>query len=93
MPDPYESVVAADPSWVHLVMVDGDLAYGRTDWLGDLVDRAERERVGAGGGVGLADAAGHQLPRSTLQPQPPPILAEPRAALITHCAVFTHSVR
>jgi hypothetical protein len=37
--DPYQSVVAADPSWVQLVMVDGDLANGRADWLTDLVDR------------------------------------------------------
>jgi hypothetical protein len=43
--DPYESVVAADPSWVQLVMVDGDLACGRADWLGDLVDPADRDRL------------------------------------------------
>jgi hypothetical protein len=37
--------VAADPSWVQLVMVDGDLAYGRAHWLGDLVDPADRDRL------------------------------------------------
>jgi hypothetical protein len=37
--------VAADPSWVQLVMVDGDLAHGRADWLGDLVDPADRDRL------------------------------------------------
>jgi 5-methylthioadenosine/S-adenosylhomocysteine deaminase len=31
--DPWENVVEADPGWVELVMVDGDLAYGREDWL------------------------------------------------------------
>jgi cytosine/adenosine deaminase-related metal-dependent hydrolase len=43
--DPYASVVAADPSWVQLVMVDGDLAYSRADWLADLVDPADRDRL------------------------------------------------
>jgi 5-methylthioadenosine/S-adenosylhomocysteine deaminase len=45
--DPYLSAVAADPSWVQLLMVDGDLAYGRADWLGDLVDPANRDRLEA----------------------------------------------
>jgi hypothetical protein len=26
-------------------MVDGDLAYGRADWLGHLVDPADRDRL------------------------------------------------
>jgi 5-methylthioadenosine/S-adenosylhomocysteine deaminase len=34
--DPWENVVEADPSWVELVMIDGDLAYGRADWLRQL---------------------------------------------------------
>jgi 5-methylthioadenosine/S-adenosylhomocysteine deaminase len=34
--DPWENVVEADPSWVELVMIDGDLAYGRADWLKQL---------------------------------------------------------
>jgi 5-methylthioadenosine/S-adenosylhomocysteine deaminase len=37
--------VAADPSWVQLVMVDSDLAYGRADWLSDLVDPTDRDRL------------------------------------------------
>jgi 5-methylthioadenosine/S-adenosylhomocysteine deaminase len=30
--DPYENVCAADPSWVELVTIGGDLTYARTDW-------------------------------------------------------------
>jgi imidazolonepropionase-like amidohydrolase len=33
---PWENVVEADPSWVELVMIDGDLAYGGADWLEQL---------------------------------------------------------
>jgi 5-methylthioadenosine/S-adenosylhomocysteine deaminase len=82
--DPYESVVAADPSWVQLVMVDGDLAYGRADWLSDLVDPADRDRlepVVAWGTPMLLDTSYRARPTS---PQPPPTLAELRAALIAH---------
>jgi hypothetical protein len=35
--DPWENVVEADPGWVDLVMIDGDLAYGREDWLRALI--------------------------------------------------------
>ncbi len=41
--DPWENVVEADPSWVELVMIDGDLAYGRADWLEKLTDSADTE--------------------------------------------------
>ncbi len=37
--DPWENVVEADPGWVELVMIDGDLAYGRADWL-EALDRS-----------------------------------------------------
>jgi 5-methylthioadenosine/S-adenosylhomocysteine deaminase len=30
--DPYENVCRADPSWVELVLIGGDITYGRTDW-------------------------------------------------------------
>jgi 5-methylthioadenosine/S-adenosylhomocysteine deaminase len=43
--DPYENVLDAEPSWVQLVMLDGDLPYGRTDWLESLTDPAGRERL------------------------------------------------
>ena len=41
--NPWENVVEADPSWVELVMIDGDLAYGREDWLTELTEPAARE--------------------------------------------------
>jgi cytosine/adenosine deaminase-related metal-dependent hydrolase len=37
-PDPYENVVSAEPSWVELVTIGGDLTYGRTDWITALSD-------------------------------------------------------
>ncbi|MGC4000996.1 MAG: amidohydrolase family protein [Anaeromyxobacter sp.] len=35
--DPWTNVVEAEPSWVELVTLGGDLAYGREDWLQALV--------------------------------------------------------
>ena len=35
-PDPYENVCLADPSWVDLVCIGGDVTYGRADWFGQL---------------------------------------------------------
>ncbi|MGI8457215.1 MAG: amidohydrolase family protein [Propionibacteriaceae bacterium] len=34
--DPYENVCLAEPNWVELVMIGGDLAYGRQAWYADL---------------------------------------------------------
>ncbi len=34
--DPYESVCLADPSWVELVCIGGDITYARTDWFEEL---------------------------------------------------------
>lgn len=31
--DPYESVCLADPSWVELVSIGGDITYARADWF------------------------------------------------------------
>lgn len=31
--DPYENVCLADPSWVELVCIGGDITYGRADWV------------------------------------------------------------
>jgi 5-methylthioadenosine/S-adenosylhomocysteine deaminase len=42
--DPWENVLEADPSWVELVLIDGDLAYGRVDWLASLAGPAQQER-------------------------------------------------
>ena len=35
----------AEPAWVELVMIDGDLPYGRADWLEALTDPADSERL------------------------------------------------
>jgi 5-methylthioadenosine/S-adenosylhomocysteine deaminase len=43
--DPWENVVEADPSWVDLVMIDGDIAYGRSDWVLALTADADHERL------------------------------------------------
>ena len=43
--DPYENVLDAEPAWVDLVMIDGDMPYGREDWLETLTDPADRERL------------------------------------------------
>jgi 5-methylthioadenosine/S-adenosylhomocysteine deaminase len=43
--DPWRNVVEADPSWVDLVMIDGDLSYGRADWMTGLTDAADHGRL------------------------------------------------
>jgi 5-methylthioadenosine/S-adenosylhomocysteine deaminase len=47
--DPWENVVEADPSWVELVAIGGDLAYGRADWIEELSAPAEKEDLFAWG--------------------------------------------
>jgi len=58
--DPYENVLEADPSWVELVTIDGDLAYGRADWIGELArpdDLGRLEPVVAWGTEMLLDTS------------------------------------
>ncbi|HYJ73993.1 MAG TPA: amidohydrolase family protein [Kineosporiaceae bacterium] len=38
--DPYENVCEADPSWVELVLIGGDVTYGRSDWFATLTSGA-----------------------------------------------------
>lgn len=38
--DPYENVCRADPGWVDLVLVGGDVAYARSDWFATLTEAA-----------------------------------------------------
>ncbi len=38
--DPYENVCAADPSWVDLVLIGGDVTYARSDWFTSLTGGA-----------------------------------------------------
>jgi 5-methylthioadenosine/S-adenosylhomocysteine deaminase len=79
--DPWDNVAAADPSWIELVTVDGDLAYGRADWLAELGDPAQADRfepVIAWGKRMLLDTSYQGTPGNVRTPR----LAELRAALI-----------
>jgi 5-methylthioadenosine/S-adenosylhomocysteine deaminase len=53
--DPYENVVSAYPSWVDLVMVGGDVVYGRPDWVAEVSEPAHYESVSAWGRPMLLD--------------------------------------
>jgi 5-methylthioadenosine/S-adenosylhomocysteine deaminase len=79
--DPWENVVEADPGWVELVMIDGDLAYGRADWLEQLTapdQRAGLEPLRAWAKRMLLDTSYAVQPGTTGLPR----LAELRADLI-----------
>jgi hypothetical protein len=78
MDDPWENVASADPSWVELVMIGGDLAYGRADWIGPLTGAYQLEPVLAWGKPLVLDTR-----YSVRQPGAmPPKLADLRASLI-----------
>ena len=80
--DPWENVLAADPSWVELVMIDGDLSYGRSDWMTTLAhsDHTERlEPLSAWGKTVLLDTSYAAHPAS----ETPPTFAQLRQQLIT----------
>ena len=53
--DPYDSVVAAYPADVELVMIGGDIVFGRPDWGGALTDATQYEAVLAWGRRMLLD--------------------------------------
>lgn len=79
--DPWENVVEADPSWVELVMVGGNLAYGRADWLPELSADANQDRLEsllAWGKPMLLDTSYTAAEADEEQPR----LSELRAALI-----------
>jgi 5-methylthioadenosine/S-adenosylhomocysteine deaminase len=79
--DPWQNVVSADPSWVELVMIDGDVAYGHDTLVKQLVgeDRAAGiEPQIAWGKRMLLDTSFQTHPDA----QAPPTLTELRAALI-----------
>ncbi len=79
--DPWENVVAADPSWVEMVFIDGDLSYGRSDWVDELAGPEKRNRlesVVAWGKPMSLDASYTAVPTGP----PPPTLAQLRADLI-----------
>ena len=84
-PDPWESVVASEPSAVELVVLGGDVAYGRVDWVRELAgtppgapDPGASEPVIAWGRRMLVDTSYSVR----AQASPPPRLADLRAELI-----------
>lgn len=67
--DPWENVVEADPSWVELVAIGGDLAYGRADWIQTLAAPAAGEDLLAWGKPMLMDASYVAHPAATASPR------------------------
>jgi hypothetical protein len=43
--DPYENICIADPSWVELVSIGGDITYGRADWFEKLSGNAQSPTI------------------------------------------------
>ena len=79
--DPWENVVEAEPGWVDLVMIDGDLTYGRADLMRELAGAIAGARVEpllAWGKPMLLDTSYMVKPDGTQAPT----LAELRAQLI-----------
>jgi cytosine/adenosine deaminase-related metal-dependent hydrolase len=79
--DPYENVVAAYPSWVDLVMIGGDMIYGRAEWIGQLTPIDQYEQVSAWGRRMALDTRFGSPEQSPLE-GPPRRLAEIRQRLI-----------
>lgn len=78
--DPYDTVVAAYPSWVDLVMIGGDLVYGRPDWVAEVSTPDDYEQVMSWGRHMLLDTR-FGSPDDTAD-GPPRRLAQMRAKLI-----------
>ena len=79
--DAYDNVVSAYPSWVDLVMIGGDIIYGRPDWIAELSTPADYEPVTAWGRPMLLDTR-FGSPQNAGIDGPPRRLAEMRAKLI-----------
>lgn len=77
--DPWRNLVEAEPSWVQLVTIGGDIAYGEPDWLTALVDQTPYEDVFAWGRPMLIDT-GYRAQTSNTAPPPP--LSKIRANLL-----------
>lgn len=80
--DPYDDVAAAYPSWVDLVMIDGNIIYGRPDWVSQVTPPADYEQVEAWGRHMLLDTR-FGSPEGTPPDGPPRRLADMRARLIS----------
>lgn len=75
--DPWESVLRSDPSGVQLVLIGGNVVWGRRDWVAQLTPGAEVEELLAWGRPMALDT------RFSVRPgTPPPRLAELRAELL-----------
>lgn len=79
--DPYDNVLSAYPSWLDMVMVGGDIIYGRPDWVAQLSTPADYEPVTAWGRPMLLDTR-FGSPDDAGVDGPPRRLAEMRAKLI-----------
>lgn len=79
--DPYENVVSAYPSWVDMVVIGGDIIYGRPDWVAELSTPADYEQVTAWGRPMLLDTR-FGSPDDAGVNGPPRRLSEMRAKLI-----------
>jgi cytosine/adenosine deaminase-related metal-dependent hydrolase len=75
--DPWENVLAADPSWVELVVIGGDVVYGSERIVTDLLGAEKYEDVIAWGKAMLIDTGYLETPG-----EPGPRLGELRAKLI-----------
>jgi cytosine/adenosine deaminase-related metal-dependent hydrolase len=76
--DPWESVLAADRRAVDLVVLGGDIAYGRAEWVAALAGPSQMEPVIAWGKRMALDLS-YSVSASDA---PPPLLADLRAALL-----------
>ncbi|HST84988.1 MAG TPA: hypothetical protein VLL08_24835, partial [Kineosporiaceae bacterium] len=80
----YENVCLADPSWVELVLIGGDVTYGRADWYERLAaEPAGGESLIAWGKPMRLDCtfAAPPVPGPPVPDQPLPTLADVRSAL------------
>jgi 5-methylthioadenosine/S-adenosylhomocysteine deaminase len=77
--DPWRNTVEADPSWVKLVSIGGDLAYGKPDWITELAGPVQLEQVIAWGEPMLIDTS---YRANAAGKPPPPALSEIRAKLL-----------
>lgn len=79
--DPYDAVVGAYPSSVELVMIGGDIIYGRPDWVGQVTAVGEYEPCEAWGrSMALDTRLGS--PTDETPAEPPRRLADMRRQLI-----------
>ena len=76
--DPWQSVVHSDRRSVELVVLGGDVAYGRREWVEDLAGPTEREPVIAWG----KDMSLDLVYSVMASPHPPPRLGDMRAELL-----------